>query len=120
MNLDMKYIFREKGEYIKLHLATEVTQDPYEKNVTFSEVTTVPVKAIVTDFVASQSMWKMPGIEVDKAKEIIIDKKHENTLKQTNKITIRNEQYLGWRINGQLQYRVEQEIIRAYVYIKKV
>jgi len=116
----MEELFREKAECVKIYPGTETIVDPYEKNVEVSMLNPVPVKAIVSDLVASQSMWKIPGIEANKAKEIIIKKKYENLLKASQKIDIRGEFYYGWKVNGQLQYRIEDDYLRAYVYFKQI
>ena len=120
MSNELNNIFREKGEYIRIYLGKETLQDKFEKNVTIEHLNPIPIKAIVTDLIASQSVWKMPGIETKNAKEIIIKKKYETMLKASQKIQIGNDYYEGWRINGELQYRIEQNYIRAYIYIKKV
>lgn len=115
----MDSIFREHSQKILIYLATTTLQDPYEKNVSKSYLNSLPISAIVTDLLASQASWKLPGITTDKTKEIIIEKKHENLLKMSYKIKIDDDYYQGWKVNGKLQYRTEGEYIRAYVYIKK-
>jgi len=116
----MENLFRNKSEYIRIYMGTETINDPYEKDVSVTMLNPMPIKAIVTDLIASQSVWKMPGIEANKAKEIIIKKKYENALKASQKMKIRGEFYNGWRVNGKLQYRIEGDYLRAYVYYKKV
>ena len=120
MSEELKKIFKEKGEWIRIYMGTESTVDPYEKNISVTMINPQPIRAIVTDLIASQSQWKMPGVEANKAKEIIIKKKYENTLKASQKIKIQGEFYLGWRKNGELQYRIEGDYLRAYVHLKKV
>ena len=115
----MEELFREKSRTIKIYLGIEVEIDPYEKNVETTILNPFPIKAIVTDLVASQSQWKMPGIITEKAKEIIIEKKYESLLLKSQKIKIDNDYYVGWRQNGRLQYRIEANYLRAYIYIKK-
>ena len=115
----MKKLFKEQSRTIKIYLATETLVDPYEKNVIETYLNPFPIKAIVTDLVASQSQWKMPGIVTDKAKEIIIEKKYESLFLKSRKIQIDNDYYVGWKQNGRLQYRIEEEYLRAYIYIKK-
>jgi len=115
----MENLFKEKSECIKIFCGQETIVDPYEKNVEVTMMNSIPIKGIVTDLIASQMIWKIPGITPNKAKEIIVKKKYENLLKASQKIQIRGEFYYGWRIDGQLQYRIEQDYLRAYVYIKK-
>ena len=116
----MEKLFKEKSEHIRIYIGSESVLDPYEKDVEVTMLNPIPIRAIVTDLISSQMSWKIPGIEADKAKEILIKKKYENTLKASQKIKIRNEYYEGWRINGKLQYRQEGNYLRAYVYLKKV
>lgn len=116
----MDKLFREKAEHIRIYMGVESINDPFEKDVSVIMMNPIPIRAIVTDLVSSQMSWKIPGIEADKAKEIIIKKKYENTLKASQKLKIRNEYYEGWRKNGKLQYRQEGDYLRAYVYLKKV
>lgn len=115
----MEELFKEKSRTIKIYLGTEVELDPYEHTVQTTMLNPFPIKAIVTDLVASQSQWKMPGIITNKIKEIIIEKKYESLLLKSQKIQIDNDYYVGWRQNGRLQYRVEGNYLRAYIYIKK-
>lgn len=116
----MKHLFKEKSQKIRIILAMETIEDPYEKNVSFSELPSLPISAIVTDLTLAKIQWAMPGIISDKAKEIIIQKKYESLLLKSYKIKIGNTYFIGWRQNGKLQYRQEGDYIRAYVYIEKV
>lgn len=118
-NICLNEFFREQGKTVRIYLATETIVDPYEKNVVETYLNPFPIKAIITDLIASQSQWKMSGIVTDKAKEIIIAKKYESLLLKSQKIKIGNDYYIGWRQNGRLQYRIEGNFLRAYVYIKK-
>jgi len=116
----MDILFREHAKNIFLYPSLETVDDPFEKNVTITRMNRIPIKAIVSDLSFSKIHWKMPGIETDKAKEIIIEKKYETLLKLSYKIKIDDDYYEGWILNGKLQYRIEGEYIRAYVYIKKI
>lgn len=116
----MDKLFREHSKKIRIYLSREQEIDPYEHNVELTEVTSIPIKAIVTDLTATQASWKMNGLSVDKAKEIIIQKKYEPMLIMSQKIKIQNDFYQGWRINGKLSYRIEGDYLRVYVFVKKV
>lgn len=115
----MEELFKEKSKTIRIYLGTEVETDPYEHTVETTMLNPFPIRAIVTDLVASQAQWKIPGIVTDKTKEIIIEKKYESLLLKSRKIQIDNDYYVGWKQNGRLQYRIEGEYLRAYIYIKK-
>ena len=113
-------IFKEHGKCIKIYLAKETQIDPYEKNVELQWLAPVTVRALVTDYTFAQAQWKMPGIEADKAKEIIVSKSKRTLLEKSQKIMIDGEFYNGWRVNGQMQIRQEGDFLRVYVYNKKV
>jgi len=116
----MDSLFREYAQNIRVFLAVETIVDPIEKNVIKTHLNPIPIKAIVTDILASQAVWKMPGIATEKTKEIIIEKKYKDLLEQSQKIEIDGDLFEGWRINGRLQYRVEGDYLRATIYTKKV
>lgn len=115
----MNELFREKSRTIRIYLGVEVETDPYEHTTETTMFNPLPIKAIVTDLTATQSQYKMAGIVADKAKEIIINKRYESLLLKSQKIQVDNDYYVGWKQNGRLQYRIEGEFLRAYIYIKK-
>ena len=116
----MENLFKEHKECIKLYIGIETQLDPYEKNVDVTLLNPIPIKGVVTDLTSAKIQWAMPGIVADKAKEIIIEKKYENMLKQSQKIEVRGEFFEGWKVNHELQYRIEGDYLRAYIYVKKV
>jgi len=116
----MDELFKQHAKSIKIYLATERETDPFEHSIELTQLSPIPIKAIVSDISPTSAIWKMPGISAEKTKEIIINKKHENLLKQSQLIEIDKELYEGWRINGRLSYRIEGDYLRAYIYIKKV
>ncbi len=116
----MDKLFREESQKIRIIFTTERETDPYEHTVDFTELPSLPISAIVTDLTMTQVNYKMPGIVTDKSKEIIIEKKYESLLLKSYKIKIGSDYYIGWKQNGRLQYRIEGEYLRAYVYIEKV
>ena len=73
----------------------------------------------MSDIIPSKAVWKMPGIATDKTKEIIIKKKYKPLIELSQKILIDGDYYEGWRNNGRLNYRIEGDYLRVYVYIKK-
>ncbi len=116
----MNILFREHAQNIYIYPSLETETDPFEHTVDKVKMNPLPIKAIVTDLTFTKVQYAMPGIETDKAKEIIIEKKYENLLKLSYKIKIDNDYYEGWTLNGRLQYRIEGDYLRAYTYIKKV
>jgi hypothetical protein len=114
-------LFREQSTCIKIYVGKESQVDPYEKNVTTVHLNPITIKGIVTDLTATKIMYAMPGIIADKAKEIVTKKKHRSLLEQSQKIQIKGDSdlYEGWRSNGKMQIREEEDYIRVYIYNKK-
>jgi len=115
----MDKLFQEQAQSIGIIMAQEEIQDPFEKNVDYSELNPLPIRAIVSDLTATQAQWKMIGISVTKAKEIIIEKKHRSLIEASYKILIDGEIFYGWKVSGRMQIREEGNYLRCYVYIKK-
>ena len=116
----MDKLFKENAQCINVYVGTETVLDPIEKNIKFTLLNPIPIKAIVTDLTFAQVQWKMPGIITEGAKEIIIKKNKKSLLEQSVKIDIEGIEYEGWKVNGRLQYRVEGDFVRAYIYRKQV
>lgn len=116
----MDYLFKESSKKIRIYLSVDTINDPFEKTVTTSLLPPLPINAIVTDYTASQAMWKIEGIRVSKAKEIIVEKKHRSLIEKSQKIEVDGESYEGWRVNGKMQIREEDNYLRIYIYSKHV
>ena len=116
----MDELFKEHSRTIRIYLSIETIADPFEKDVRLIQLNSLPIKAIISDISPTSAIWKMPGISAEKTKEIIINKKYENLLKQSQLIEIDGELFEGWQINGKLSYRIEGDYLRAYIYIKRV
>ena len=115
----MDELFKNKSIYIRIFMGTTVETDPFEHTIEETLLNSIPIKAIVSDISPASSQWKMPGIISEKTKQILIEKKYKNMLKMSRKIKIGNDYYYGWKVNGRLNYVIEGEYIKAYVYIKK-
>lgn len=115
----MENLFRENSIFIRIFYGKEVETDPYDKSTELIEFPSLPVLALCSDLIASQATWKMPGIEINRAKQIIIEKKFESFFLLSQRIKIGDTNYKGWRVNGALQYRIEDNYLRAYIYSGK-
>jgi len=115
----MENLFKEMAQKIRIFMGISIIEDPYEKNSSETLLHSIPLRAIISDVSPASSVWKMPGIVSEKTKQIIIEKKYESLLKQSQKIRIDGEDYYGYKVNGRLSYTIEQDYLRAYVYIKK-
>lgn len=117
----MEYLFREESKKIKIYLATETETDPYEHTVEITKLNPLPIRALISDLTSSQLVWKMPGIETEKAKELIIEKKYRSLIEKSHLIEIDNEYYEGWKINGRMQIKqIGKNYLRIYAYANKV
>jgi hypothetical protein len=119
-------VMNTQGTWIKVYLAKETIQDPYEKNVTVVYSNPISIRAIVEDLTATQAQWKMPGIKVAKVKDVFVEVKHQTLLEKSAKIEYKGETYEGWRENGKCQFRDQPGIgngtgyLRLYIYSKVV
>lgn len=115
----MEELFREHSQKIRVYLAVPSQEDPFEKNISITSLPSLPINAIVSDLTFGKVQWTMTGITTDSAKELIIEKRHENLIEQSYKIEIDNILYDGYRINGKMQKKTEGNYVRIYCYRKK-
>jgi len=115
----MDELFKEHAQRIQIYLAVPSVEDPFEKNESIVDLPSFPIDAIVTDLTFAKIQWSMPGVATEQAKEIIIEKRHRSLIEQCYKIEIDGVLYEGWKVNGRLQYKIEQDYMRAFIYRKK-
>lgn len=115
-NREFQSIFNKHAETIWVHLAKETEIDPIEHTVDYTYVNPIPIKAIVMDLTATQAKWKMPGIELSRAKIVIIDVGCRDLIELSKKITIDNVDYLGWKERGKIQIRKYMNYLEVLVY----
>lgn len=119
----MQEIFNEFSKTILIYIGIETQMDKYEKNIELKYLSPFPVKVMMEDLVGSQTIWKIPGIQVSKAKEMIVSKRHRSLIEQSQKITIPGDDtvYVGWRDNAgsKLQIReIDEDYIKFLIYSK--
>ena len=116
----MNEFFRSQSQTILIYSAIISTADPYKENKTVSYLNPIAIKAIVTDLVMSQIVWKLPGIKTSKAKEVLIEKRNNSLIEQSYKIEIDSETYYAWKDNAgeNIQKRKEGDYYRILVYKK--
>ena len=61
----MDKLFQETAKNIKIFLAIETIDDPYEKNVSLTDLNPIPIKAIVSDLTFAKINWAIPGVLVE-------------------------------------------------------
>lgn len=115
----MESIFKDFSEKILVYLSVSINEDPYEKNTSEILQNSIPIRAIVSDYTFSKIQWAMPGIVTDKAKEITVEYKHKALLEQSQRLSIDGDNYVGWKVNGKLQYRKEGAYLRLLCYSEK-
>ena len=111
-----KEIFRRESKVVWIYVAKETTVDPIEKNVSLNYLTPIPVKGIVTDLTATQARWKISGIEISKAKSIVLPNNCKSLIELSYKVVIDNVEYVGWKENGKAQIRENGQYIEFLVY----
>ena len=114
----MDSLFREHSKKIRIYLAKETQEDPFEQNTSRTYFNPIAIDAIVTDLTPTQINWKIPGIKTSRAKEIIVCKRCKSLLENSAKIEVDNVMYEGWRDNGRMQIREEGNFLRLYIYSK--
>jgi len=116
----MSEFFRNQSQTILIYPATITTADPYKENKTVSYLNPIAIRAIVTDLIMSQIVWKLPGIKTTKAKEVLIEARNNSLLEQSYKIEIDSETYYAWKDNAgdNIQKRKEGNYYRILVYKK--
>lgn len=116
-NEELKELIREEGKWIKIFLGKETQTDPFEKSVSIATINPIPIRGLVTDLVASQTQYKMPGIRTEQGKEIIIPSSKRTLIEQSHRIEIDGDKFMGWRDNnGKMQIRQEGNYIRILVF----
>lgn len=116
-------LFREESEKLLVYLATETILDPDEKNVSLSYLNPLPIDSVITDLSAARAAYKMVGILTEKAKQIIVEKKHRPLLEMSYKLKVLGETdyYEGYKISGKLQIlELDKNYIRLYIFIKQL
>jgi len=116
----MEELFNEISQKIYVYMGLESSEDPYDKNISIVHLPRIPIDAIVSELGFAKAQWSIPGIITQDSKEIIVEKKHEDLIKLSQKIEINGTMYEGWRINGSLQYKREEDYLKLYVYKKQV
>ena len=116
----LKDLFDSIAKTVYIYIARETIADPTEKNVEKSYLPPYAIKAIVTDLTTTQAYWKLQGIHVRRAKELVIQAKDFTLLTQSQKIVIEGNTYYGWRDNAgaNIQYRNEGDYYRVLLYSK--
>ncbi|MBN1467734.1 MAG: hypothetical protein JW924_03330 [Fusobacteriaceae bacterium] len=112
--------FNSKARNIYIYVARETIADPEEKNVELNYLPPYTIKALITDLTTTQAMWKLQGIHVQRAKELVIASKDFKIILMSHKIVIDGNTYYGWKDNAgkNIQYRNEGDYYRVLVYSK--
>jgi hypothetical protein len=109
-------LFNLKSEAILVYLGKEYIADPNRKNVEVTEFKPVVIRALVFPLTPTSAFYKMRGIEVNRALELIIHKRHLNELTLCQHIDYDGISYYGWKKNNKMVYRKEGAYYRVLVY----
>ena len=116
----MDKLFKEMSQCIRVYLSISTIIDPFEMNTTETISNPIPLRAIITDLTSTQMSWKSAGIIKSGGKEIVCKKSKKALLEMSEKIEIDGVDYEGWKTNSKMEYRVEGDYIRLYIYRKQV
>lgn len=73
--------------------------------------------AIVTDIDYARVTYKLPGIQVEEAKELVLRKNDLSILLNSKKIIIDGKEYYSWKDNSnKVRYKDLGDFISVYVY----
>lgn len=67
--------------------------DPYEKNITYSNLNPLSLKAYVREISPESLVWRQMGLQEMGAKEILCDEKYKEWFLKSNKIVIDGDNY---------------------------
>ena len=111
-------LFKEKSQKILIYYSYQEETDPYEHTFNAFYMNPVPVDAIVSDLMASQVAYKMPGASVSRAKELYVPKDKKDVIEMSVKIEIDGEIYQSWKgeAGRKLQIKDLGELIQIYVF----
>jgi len=115
-NKEFKSVFKKEAVIIWITLGKETEIDPIEKNTRVDYFNPIPIKAIVTDLTATQAKWKSSGVNISRAKSIIVEIKNRNLIELSQKITIDEVDYIGWKERGKMQTRKYMNYLDVLVY----
>lgn len=116
----MQGLFRDQSQTIFIFPAKVSIKDPIKKDKYITYLNPIPIKAIVTDLIMSQIIYKLPGSEAKKAKELLIEERNNSLIEISYKIEIDSETYYAWKDNAgeNIQKRKEGDYYRILVYKK--
>lgn len=74
-------------------------------------------KAIVSDVDYARVSYKLPGIQVEEAKELVLRKNDLSIFLNSKKVIIDGKEYYSWKDNSnKVRYKDLGEFISAYIY----
>jgi hypothetical protein len=96
--------------------------DPYEHTSDLVTQNPVPLEAIVKDLTSTQAMYKMVGVQVSTAKDLLLSKQFRQWIELSRFITIDNIKYYAFKDaeGSRVQIREMDDVIRVYVYSKAI
>ncbi len=93
--IDVFKILKQENKLTKvlIYIAQEVQNDPYEKTRTLNYQQPIAIDALVRDVSPEALTWKYFGQIPMGSKELILEKKHINTIKAADRIKIGDNYY---------------------------
>lgn len=117
---EYKQLIKEIGQTLLVFLAKETENDPIEKTVDLQYNNPIPVKGIIEDLAPNQVIWRIPGLQVTKAKMVVVHKRHLATILLSQKFQLKDEYetYYGFRQGAgkNMQIKTMGNYIQLYIY----
>lgn len=95
----MEKMFRQLAKSIRIYIAKESILDPFEKNISRTDLNPISIKAIVSTVTPEKLSWKFYGLKVIEAKELIIEQNNLNLIRMSHKIEIDGINFLSYKEN---------------------
>ena len=109
-----------KYKIIKIYLAKEIINDPYDNATDIIYDNPIPIKAIVTTIEADTIKWKYNGIIPYGSKSVICEKKYKSLILNAVKIEIDGEDYQVYLDSGKRIFEfIERDDYITFITSKK-
>lgn len=101
MSNELDDLFSEIGQTVLIYIGKEIIADIEENDKTVITYNPIPIQAIVSQIAPEKIYWKKYGFEVTEAKKLVIEDKHLNLIRISQKITIDGVEFYAYRENSQ-------------------
>lgn len=119
---ELRGLFKKKAKRILVYISRETLADPFEKNVNLTTLNPIPLPALVSDLLSDKTMWKMYGVQPNRARKLVLEKRYREIIEMSSKIKVDGDstEYVGWKdyAGNQIQIKEDGDYIILYIYSK--